>query len=115
MSMETAVREALVAALNSPEGQGALRRALGEARSTAGEDQTYAVAKVAELSGYTPETILQRIIDGDLAAHKPKGCREWRIRRVDYLSWLTNGNGKQENDLDPDEVAKKMLSARGAR
>lgn len=112
MSVDEAIRAAVVDALNSPEGRAALRRALDETRPAAepDADRAYSVAEVAELSGYAVETILGHIASGALQATKPKGCREWRVRRADYRAWLEGGEPEEADSLDPDEVARKMLA-----
>jgi len=113
MSLDAAILTAVVEALHSPEAREALRHALeGLGGEPQDDDRAYTVAEVAELSGYGTAAILERISSCDLPAHKPKGCREWRIRRQDYRAWLTNcGDDVDEEpgELDPDEVARKML------
>jgi len=117
MSVEEAIREAVVEALRSHAGQEALRRALEQVHVHGevihhDDDQAYTVAQVAALSGYAADTILERISDRDLTAYKPTGCREWRIRRQDYRAWLTGRDQGDDVDLDldPEAVARKMLS-----
>ena len=114
MSLDTAIHQALLAALNSPEGQKALRRALEQDGGThGGDDQTYTVAQVAELGGYSPETIVGHIISRNLLAYKPRGCREWRIRREDFRAWLCGGDEQvEQEEHDPEVVAKAMLARR---
>jgi len=109
MSLDVAMQEALLAALNSPEGQRALRRAIGQAEAHAGaDDQAYTVSEVAKLSGFTKDTIAGHIAGGNLRAYKPRGAREWRIRRADFHAWLTDA-GERSDSLDPDQVAEEML------
>jgi hypothetical protein len=115
MSLDAAIVAAVVEALQTPEARDALRRAVERpaAKEPEDDDRAYTVAQVAELSGYTPATILERISARDLLAYKAKGCREWRIRRPDYRAWLinrTDGDEKPGGEMDPDEVAMKMLS-----
>jgi len=113
MSLDAAIQTALVRALASPETRDALRRALEPLRTAHSEpdDQAYTVADAARLSGYATDTILERISSRDLAAYKPKGCREWRIRRQDFRAWLVGGGvGAEADHLDPDEVAREMLA-----
>jgi len=114
MSLDVAIQAALVRALESAETRDALRRALEPLRSVSTEpdDQAYTVAEVARLSGYTTDTILERISTRDLPAYKPKGCREWRIRREDYRAWLAGGDVAGQEQNDPDEVARQMLARR---
>jgi excisionase family DNA binding protein len=115
MNLDVALQEALLAALNSPEGQRALRRAIGQSQApTTADDQAYTVAQVAQLSGFTHDTVVGHITSGNLRAYKPTGCREWRIRRADFRAWLTGAGENPVEQLDPDQVAQKML-ARGGR
>jgi len=114
MSLDAAIQTALVRALESPETREALRRALEPLRTVQGEpdDQSYTVGEAARLSGYTTDTILERISSHDLAAYKPKGCREWRIRRQDFRAWLAGGDVTGREQIDPGEVARQMLARR---
>jgi hypothetical protein len=117
MTLEAAIQAAVVEALQSPEALEALRRALELARPAAAEpvtgddvDRAYTVAHVAELSGYAADTIVGHITGGNLRAYKPRGCREWRVRRVDYLAWLAGGSDEDAGeDKDPETVARMML------
>jgi excisionase family DNA binding protein len=119
MNLEVAIRAAVVEALQSPEALEALRQGLALARPAAepaiegDADRAYTVGRVAELSGYTPETIVGHITGGNLRAYKPKGCREWRVRREDYRAWLTDSkDGEDPEARDPNEVARRMLAGR---
>jgi excisionase family DNA binding protein len=113
VSVDAAIREALVAALGSPEGQAAIRRAVvGERPSTSGDDRAYSVAQVAERSGFSTETILQHIADGNLRGTKPRGCREWRVRAEDFRAWLDGGDEHVDEQKDPEAVALAMLAGR---
>jgi excisionase family DNA binding protein len=111
MSLEEAIKAAVVEALKSVEAREALRQTAAVQTSVrAGpevDDKAYTVAEVAELSGYKPKAILERIDAGDLVATKPIGCREWRIRRADYRTWLAGG---EHESRDPDDVVRSMLA-----
>ncbi len=45
--------------------------------------------QAADESGFAVTTLRERIKSGNLIAVRPKGTREYRIRRSDLVSWLT--------------------------
>lgn len=49
------------------------------------------VAGAARYSGFAVRTIRQRIADGDLPAHKPRGSRELRVDLADVDEMITSG------------------------
>jgi excisionase family DNA binding protein len=51
------------------------------------------VKTAARVCGYHPRTILRAIVRGDLAAHKPGGRREWKIRVEDLQVWMSGDQG----------------------
>ncbi|MFB6263934.1 MAG: helix-turn-helix domain-containing protein [Bradymonadaceae bacterium] len=51
-----------------------------------GEKQTYTVEEVAELTGYSPETIRRHLRSGKLQGAKPSGGH-YRISRVELEKW----------------------------
>jgi len=89
MSLDAAIREALIEALRSPEGQAAIRAAVADAipepapvtEIPHNDEEEISLAECKRLSGYSVETIRRWIREGSLPARK--GAKEWRVRRGD--------------------------------
>lgn len=104
--VEDAVRKVLDEQLPQLE----LRLAAAQAPDST-DDRALTVEEAARFSGYTAETIMERIRGGDLRGHKPKGSREWRVRQGDLKSWLYESAGAKV--LDIGELSAKMLGRGG--
>ncbi len=108
--IKTAVREVL---------REEVRQLLVEMRpaptSTTGaaSELAVSVARAAELSGYTHETILARINEGQLHATKPGGSREWRILVDDLRRWLAS-ESSEKVVLDNKSEARKIVAGLAA-
>ncbi len=78
------------------------------------DDRALTVTEAAQFARYTPETLMERIRAGDLAAYKPKGSREWRVRLGDLRRWLWEsgrdiGATLSEGREDKEARARKAL------
>lgn len=111
--IKTAVREVL---------REEVRQLLVELRPTASAandappEFAVSVSRAAELSGYTHETILARINDGQLRATKPGGSREWRILVDDLRRWLASESGEKvvlDNKSEARKIVAGLASTRG--
>jgi excisionase family DNA binding protein len=49
------------------------------------------VAQVAEIAGFTRDTVRHAIADGRLRASKPPGTQQWRILPDDLEAWFVGG------------------------
>jgi hypothetical protein len=118
MSLDAAIREALIEALRSPEGRAAIRAAVVEAIpepvQTVPErdpDEEISLAEAKRISGYSVET-LRRWIDGGKLAAK-KGPKEWRVRRGD-LDRATGSSSGPASVVDiREEVRQIRAGGRG--
>jgi excisionase family DNA binding protein len=49
------------------------------------------VDQVAEITGYSRDTIRGAIRDGHLRASKPSGTQQWRVLHEDLAGWFQGG------------------------
>jgi hypothetical protein len=119
LSLDAAIREALLDALKSPEGQAAIRTAVAEAIPDPpaapvplhDDAEEISLAECKRLSGYSVDTLRRWIKDGSLPARK--GAKEWRVRRGD-LKAKQGSPGTAFSVVDiRDEVRKIRAGGRG--
>jgi excisionase family DNA binding protein len=112
VSLDAAIRAALLEVLRSTEGQDAIRRALGSTSPAANVTQIrpatdyLSVSECARIGGKTEDTIRRHIADGTLPATKPAGSREWAIRPHDFDRWM-GGSKPGASVVDLDALARK--------
>lgn len=115
MSVDQAIRAALLEVLRSPEGQAAIRNAVGRpeaAPAPAPADDCYTVEQAAHLAQLNQQTVRKKCRDGEFDAYHPGGGRGWRIVKTSFHAWLrkeqpeTDGAG----EVDIDAEARKIAS-----
>jgi excisionase family DNA binding protein len=113
MNLDAAMREALIAALQSPEGRAAIRAAVVDAIPEPAPapiplhspEEEISLKEASRLSGYSVDTLRRWIENGKLAAHK--GAKEWRVKRGD-LTAACGKPGTALSALDIQEEARKI-------
>jgi len=118
MSFEETLREQMIAALQSPEGQAAIRSACSAStpvpapvpRLPAGRLK---IRHAAQLAGNMhPDTLRRAIKAKKLRAQKPAGSREWLIDARDLQCWLSGEKSAVPVDIRG-ELEKSLRHARG--
>lgn len=118
-SLDLALRAAIVAALESPEGQAAIRAAVAEAVPAPAlpielprdENEEIPLSAACREKGYSVETLRRWIREGKL--HARKGAKEWRVRRGDLNAALGKPSGPASVVDIREEVAKIRAGGRG--
>jgi excisionase family DNA binding protein len=71
------------------------------------------IQQAADESGFAVTTLRERIKGGDLVASRPKGTREYRIRRADLELWLSGGDGAANEDAETESHLGEILDLIG--
>lgn len=110
MSLEEAI-EAIVEAKTKP----LLERIeqLEAACRAPSDDDLLTMAEACELASMSEKTITARIQSGDLVAFKPKGSREYRIRRADLRAWLLRPAAAARRAVRVQDEVERILSMQG--
>ncbi len=118
-TLDAALRAAIVAALQSPEGQAAIRAAVAEAVPAPAPpielpldpNEEISLSEASRLSGYSVETLRRWIKENTLPARK--GAKEWRVRRGDLNATVGKPSGPASLVDIREEVRKIRAGGRG--
>jgi hypothetical protein len=77
------------------------------------------LVQAAPIAGASVTILRAAISRGDLMASKPKGCRDYRVKRTDLALWMqtpgTDGAGAEIDEAAIERIAASLMNDRSPR